>query len=340
MYIQRTINLNNVLYIGIDAHPSNHAALAINRFEEEQGHFEFENSHEEIEKFIAWLGTFKKRRQYIFIGIEGGGNARHALLAALLFNKYENVFEVNPQYTKQHRDYGTRNHKSDIFDAKLIAEIVARKHPELPRIKHHELTDWLLSLRKYVWFYEELAVEGARYKNQLHKANRELILSKSDTEKIVLEVVIQHREQRIKDVKKTKQGIVNKFKELLQGNGDHLTSIPGIALTTIARIIVHANGLERFPTKYKFIRYAGISPKERSSGKKKNFKKDNRGKRSLNSVFYMAAVGQIKHNPKSKAYYEKKIAEGKTKSQALVCVMRMLASMVYTMMKTGQDYRG
>ena len=98
--------------------------------------------------------------------------------------------------------------KSDLFDAKLIAEIVMRKLDELPRITSHELTDWMLSLRKYVWFYEEAAFEGTRYKNQLHKLRREHKLSKSEQEKVTLTKVIQNREERLKDIQKSSHAFI------------------------------------------------------------------------------------------------------------------------------------
>jgi len=45
---------------------------------------QFENTHEGIQEFLSWLPTLKKKPKGIVIGIEGGGNARHALLSALL----------------------------------------------------------------------------------------------------------------------------------------------------------------------------------------------------------------------------------------------------------------
>jgi transposase len=335
-----TMNLNQATFIGIDAHPSEHTALALNRFEEKQGELQFENTLEGIQQFLAWLPTLEKKPKQIMIGIEGGGNARHGLLSALLNAEYEHLYEVNPQYTKQQRTFGTRGDKSDPFDAKLIAEVVTRKHHLLPRIVSHELTGWMLSLRKNVWFYEELAVEGARYKNQLYKLKREYNLSNSEDEKIALTAVTHHRELRLADVKKTKRELERTFKKLLENRGDNLTTIPGIGMVTAARFIAHINGIERFSTKDKFIKYAGIAPKERSSGIRKTFIRNNMGKRSLNSIFFYAALIQLPRNPKSKEYYQKKITEGKTKSQALVCLMKVLASLVYSMLKTGHKYKG
>jgi hypothetical protein len=51
-------------------------------------------------------------------------------------------------------------------------------------------------------------------------------------------------------------------------------------------------------------------------------------------------LGQIRWNPKAKAYYQKKITEGKSKKKALVCVMKRIACIVYGMLKNGEEYRG
>ncbi len=46
----------------------------------------------------------------------------------------------------------------------------------------------------------------------------------------------------------------------------------------------------------------------------------------------------IPNNPIFHAYFLRKISEGKTKSQALVCIMRRLVNIVYGMMKNKTEY--
>jgi hypothetical protein len=60
----------------------------------------------------------------------------------------------------------------------------------------------------------------------------------------------------------------------------------------------------------------------------------------LNHAFYQVALYHITRHPQSKAYYEKKLNEGKTKKHALRCVMKRVACLVYGMLKSGKDYRG
>ncbi len=67
----------------------------------------------------------------------------------------------------------------------------------------------------------------------------------------------------------------------------------------------------------------------------------------LNRIFHNLAVQQIQvskgskkqRNPLFYDYYHRKLAEGKTKKQALICVMRRLVNIIYSMMKHKTEYR-
>ncbi len=72
-----------------------------------------------------------------------------------------------------------------------------------------------------------------------------------------------------------------------------------------------------------------------------------RGDRNLNQILFFLAVSQCNDhgtrgdpvNPIFAEYYQKKISEGKTKKQAIKCVMRRLVNIIYRMIKTGEEYR-
>src|SRR3954463_1073827 len=179
------LDLNRVTFIGIDAHPSTHTALAINRFEEEKGHVQFENSSDGITRFLNWLQTVAPDAESTIVGIEGGSTSRDALLSRLIA-KYHHVHEVNPVYTRQRRNARTRSDKSDIIDAKLIAEVLTKKLSLLPRITVNELSSHMLSLKKVVGYYEEQTAQGARLQNQLQQLRREQSLSVDVYERSVL----------------------------------------------------------------------------------------------------------------------------------------------------------
>lgn len=332
-------DLNTATFVGIDAHPSEHTALAINRFEEEKGKLRFENTTAGIRAFLSWLPTVAVQNDTVIVGIEGGSSTRHRLLAEML-ETYQHVYEVNPLYTKQRRTYGTRGVKSDPVDAKLIAEVLTRKLTELPKIRKEELSSTILCLKKTVWFYEEVTVQGTRNKNQLHQLKREFDLSTNPEEKQVLAVIIKGKTRELQQIKKQQKNLTTELEKLLRGYGENLISFPGIGIVSAAKIVAHTNGIERFDTVAKFLSYAGIAPKERSSGKSKRHIQSTKGNRKLNYALYWVAVNQLTRNEKAKTYFDKKVNEGKSKKHALRCVMKRTTSIIYGMLKSGEVYRG
>src|SRR5437764_12100879 len=133
------INVNTATYVGIDAHPTEHTAVVINRFEEEKGILRFPNTLSGIQEFLSWLPTIEKQPENVVIGIEGRGTSGNAIVSHLL-QRYQHIYEVNPLYTKQRRTFGTKGRKSDPVDAKLIAEVVTKKVSELPKITKAEVS--------------------------------------------------------------------------------------------------------------------------------------------------------------------------------------------------------
>ena len=108
-----------------------------------------------------------------------------------------------------------------------------------------------------------------------------------------------------------------------------------------AQLIAEIGDISRFKNDGKLARYAGIAPiKHESAGKGKHVK-SRQGNRRLNTIFYFLALQQVQlvkgtKNPRNEIlfeYYERKISEGKLKTQALICVQRRLVNIVYGMMK-------
>jgi Transposase IS116/IS110/IS902 family len=78
-------------------------------------------------------------------------------------------------------------------------------------------------------------------------------------------------------------------------------------------VIGAVRDVSRFPDRDHFAAYNGTAPIEVSSGHRKNYWPSRRGNRRLNHVIHMAAVTQIRYrHSDGHAYYDKKIAEGKT----------------------------
>jgi transposase len=125
-----------------------------------------------------------------------------------------------------------------------------------------------------------------------------------------------------------------------------LTSMAGVDVVSACQILSCIGDVKRFSSPAKLARYAGIAPVTYASGKKDLQIANRRGNRELNSLFFMLAVRlTMTITPKKLIvneffyeYYHKKMAEGKTKRQALKCVQRRLVNVVWSMLKNGEEY--
>ena len=79
-----------------------------------------------------------------------------------------------------------------------------------------------------------------------------------------------------------------------------------------------------------FAAYNGTAPIEVSSGGRKIYRLSRRGNRRINHAIHMAAVTQIRYrHSKGRAYYDKKIAEGKTAKEALRALKRQVSDAIF-----------
>ena len=331
-------DLNKATFVGIDAHTREHTALAITRFEEEKGNLAFENSEDGIAKFLCWLKRIDSTGN-IVVGVEGGGWERTTLLRRLV-GSYNHIYDINPLFTKQRRDLGTKGDKSDIVDARLIAEVLAKKMDKLPKIIPEALDTSNIVLKKLVWYYEEITEHGARVKNQLGPLVRTRVLALEKEEKQSLDLIIRLKKAELKKIQSLQSQLKPKLSSLIAKSGyGNLTTITGVSTVLAAKILAHTGGIERFQKVDKYVKYAGIAPVERSSGKTRRFIKGNRGNRRLHATFYLVALSQIRWDKKAKGYFEKKVSEGKTKKHALRCLIKRIACITYGMLKSKEGYR-
>ncbi|WP_102691527.1 IS110 family RNA-guided transposase [Rummeliibacillus pycnus] len=140
--------------------------------------------------------------------------------------------------------------------------------------------------------------------------------------------------------------VEKELKELMSLLDFQLNTMPGIELVTASALIAEIGDIRRFPNANKLARFAGIAPVYFGSGGKGKEQKSKQGNRVLHGLFYNLAVQQVQvakgsklpRNPVFYAYYQRKQKEGKTKGQALVCIMRRLVNIVYGMMKYKTAY--
>jgi len=112
--------------------------------------------------------------------------------------------------------------------------------------------------------------------------------------------------------------------------GTSLTGLFGAGPVIAAMVTGDVRHVSRFPDRDHFAACDGTAPIEVSSGGRKICRLSRRGNRRLDHAIHMAAVTQIRyqHSP-GRAYYDKKLAEGKTGKEALRCLKRQISDAIF-----------
>jgi transposase len=91
--------------------------------------------------------------------------------------------------------------------------------------------------------------------------------------------------------------------------------------------------IDRFRSDAQLARHSGVAPLEASSGRVRRHRLDRGGNRQLNAAFYRIAITQARIHPAARGYLERKQAEGKSRREAIRCLKRQLARVVFNTLK-------
>ena len=128
--------------------------------------------------------------------------------------------------------------------------------------------------------------------------------------------------------------IKKKLVAAVTASGTSLTEIFGVGPVIAATVIGDVITVARFPSRNHFAAYNGTAPVEVSSGQRKIYRLSLRGNRRLNHAVHMAAITQIRHkHSDGRAYYQRKLAEGKTHKEALRCLKRRISDAIYARLR-------
>jgi transposase len=121
--------------------------------------------------------------------------------------------------------------------------------------------------------------------------------------------------------------------------GELLSTLPGIGPRTGSRILAEIGDGTRFADGDRLASYAGLAPVTRQSGKSINGESQSRrGNHRLKNAMFLAAFASLR-SADSRAFYDRKRAEGKRHNAALICLARRRCNVILAMLATRQPYR-
>jgi transposase len=119
-----------------------------------------------------------------------------------------------------------------------------------------------------------------------------------------------------------------------------LISLPGMGPILGAEFLVAVGDISAFSSADQLAAYAGLVPAARDSGKRVgNNKRMRGGNKVLKRVFYQSAFASLRSaSEESRAFYERKRAEGKRHTQALIALARRRVNVVWAMLREGSTF--
>ncbi len=118
-----------------------------------------------------------------------------------------------------------------------------------------------------------------------------------------------------------------------------LISLPGMGPILGAEFLVAVRDISAFSSADRLAAYAGLAPAARDSGKRVGKHRRMRGgNKTLKRVFYQSAFASLRSAPESRAFYERKRAEGKRHTQALIALARRRVNVLWAMLRDGTTF--
>lgn len=329
-----------MVLIGIDPHKGSHTAVAIDRDETKLGELRLRSSKQQCDRLLDWAANFPDRRW----AIESAGGLGY-LLAQQLVAAGEDVVDVPPTLSSRVRILGSgKAQKNDPNDALSTAIAALRGR----RLRQVELDDHVAIIRMLANRHHNVVAMHTQAVCRLHAQLANLSpggvcghLSPARAASLLAGVrpvngVIAERKHQaqdlLDDVVRLHGALVEvkaRIAVAVEASKTSVTDVYGVGPVGAAIIVGHARDAGRFGSRNHFASYNATAPIEASSGPTKRHRLNPRGNRQLNHAMHIAAITQIRNDTPGRAYYLRKIDEGKSKKEALRALKRKISDAVY-----------
>jgi transposase len=221
--------------------------------------------------------------------------------------------------------------KSDVMDARRIAEYAFRYKDKCR-----------------LWVPEPESISRLRnllaLRERLMKAAAMLAVPKGEAGALGRKDAVKDMERfsdpAVRELKAQAKRVEAQVDELIaaqpefQENYDLVCSVAGVGRMTALTLILFTRNFSLFDDPRKLACYCGVAPFEHSSGSsiRGRTRVSHFANKDLKKIIHMAAISAIRHNPDMKAYFIRKVEEGKNKmsvinavrSKLLHCIMAVI----------------
>jgi len=327
--------------IGFDPHKASHHAVAIDEREEELAQVSVRPARTQTQPLLSWAARFPQR----VWAIEGADGLGY-LLSQQLVAAGERVIDVPATLAARTRVLGTgRSNKNDPNDAHSVAITALRRgglrpvtpagHTEVLRLLAKRNHDLGIHRTRLVGRMHALLVELAPggIAKEMYASDVDRFLARiapvtpAEQVRYALAVELLADIRRLDDQLKASH---QRIRAAVAASGTSLTDVYGIGPIIAATLIGYTADIARFGDRDHYAAYNRTAPVEFSSAGRTVHRLSRRGNRQLNHALHMAAICQMRQTGSAgRAYVDRRVADGKTKREAIRALKRHISNTVY-----------
>lgn len=152
--------------------------------------------------------------------------------------------------------------------------------------------------------------------------------------------MIQEDARRILELLSRIASLEAEMRELLPSSrlARLIRSIPGFGEVGSAELAGELGTEERFGCESSLALYLGMCPLDNQSGERRGSKVPRQVNKRARKAMMHALFHHIRYVPQSRAFYERKRAEGKSHNQAWRALGRHLVRVMWRMLQEGREY--
>jgi transposase len=118
--------------------------------------------------------------------------------------------------------------------------------------------------------------------------------------------------------------------ELVTKTAPSLLELHGVGVDTAAALLVAAgDNPDRLRSEAAWAHLCGVAPIEASSGKVTRYRLNRGGDRQANSALWGMVITRLRHDPRTQAYMQRRLGEGRSKPEIIRILKRYIAREVY-----------
>ncbi len=331
-----------MVVVGADVHKRTHTFVAVDQVGRKLAEKVVAATTAGHQAAVCWA-----REQFGVEVVWAIEDCRHlsARLERDLLTAGQKVVRVTPKLMAQSRASARTRGKSDPIDALAVARAALRE-PDLPIASHdgdsRELkllvdrredlvAQRTSTINRLLWRVHELDPERAPKPRSLDLAkHRRLLGDWLATQPGLLAELARDELADITRLTEAINVLAKRIGERVRRVAPALLALPGCGELTAAKLVGEAAGVTRFKSEAAFARHAGVAPIPVWSGNTAGRVRMTRsGNRQINAALHRIAITQARLPGLGQTYYRKRITSGDSTTEALRCLKRRLARVVF-----------